>query len=371
MAEAMNILIMERNMNKNDRSEGQKCRDTLLLKGTGEIPIWCGFSAATWMMHGDALTDIVERYPALPIGHPPRGTDFNCRDGIGPGYRAGEEFLDNWGCLWKCERDGMGGIIAQHPLSDIRRLKNYKAPDPLLYSERHRHNWGDFVRQCQEARSKGETVRIEGERFFERVHFIRGMENAFMDMADGTPEIQEIIELVVGYNCRYLEHALKLGSPVDIVPFGDDWGCQDRCMISVEAFRRYFKPGYTKMYALCKQYGALTTQHSDGYTVDLWDEFLEAGLTAFNMQVNCTGVEVIEKRLKGRMCIIADIDRQYILPVGRPEDVREHIAEVVTRLGSRKGGLVLRIDIYPDVPLENIEAVLKAVDDYRLYWCKH
>ena len=86
------------------------------------------------------------------------------------------------------------------------------------------------------------------------------------------------------------------------------------------------------------------------------------------MQVNCVGVETIEHRLKGRMCIIADIDRQYILPFGKPADVRAHIAEIITRLGSPKGGLVLRIDVYPDVPLDNIEALLKAVEEYRFYW---
>ena len=124
------------------------------------------------------------------------------------------------------------------------------------------------------------------------------------------------------------------------------------------------------MYALCKQYGALTTQHSDGYTVDLWDEFLEAGLVGFNMQVNSVGLDAIENRLKGKMCIIADVDRQKMVPFGTPVEVRDHIAEIVTRLGSPKGGLVLRIDIYPDVPLANIEAILAAVEEFQNYWVK-
>lgn len=354
-------------MGTDKRTEGQRFRDTLLLKGTGEVPIWCGFSPATWLQHGNKLADLVSRHTALPLWRPPKGFDFTTL--IGNAHRAGVEYLDNWGCLWKCERDGMEGQIASHPLSDLRRLKNYKAPDPLIYTERGTHDWGSFARRCQGQRARGDTVTVGGERFFERVHFLRGMENAFMNMAEGTPEIQEIVDLVLDYNLRYLRHALEMGPPVDIVSFGDDWGCQDRCMIGVDAFRRYFKPGYARMYALCKQYGALTTQHSDGYTVDLWDEFLEAGLTAFNMQVNCVGVGTVERRLKGRMCIIADIDRQYILPFGKLADVRAHIAEVATRLGSPKGGLVLRIDVYPDVPLDNIEALLAAVEEFRNYWC--
>ncbi|MEK7396647.1 MAG: uroporphyrinogen decarboxylase family protein [Candidatus Poribacteria bacterium] len=356
-------------MATDNRTPGQKFRDTLLIRGTGEVPIWGGCSLATWIRYGDDLLDVLEKHPDVPFGRLPRGSD--ALQWVGPANRANEECLDNWGCLWHCVRDGMEGQIKYHPLSDIRHLRHYKAPDPLIYTERGVHDWGAFVRHCQNARVGGGVVTIGGERFYERVHFLRGMAEALEDMAFGTPEIEEIVELILEYNMTYLRHALQLGSPVDVVGFGDDWGAQDRCMISPATFRRFFKPGYTKMYALCKQYGALTTQHSDGYTVDLWDEFLEAGLTAFNMQVNCVGVDVIENRLKGRMCIIADVDRQSVVPFGKPEEAYNHIAEIVTRLGSPRGGLILRVDIYPDVPLENIDAVLSAISDYQNHWVNH
>ncbi len=350
------------------RTRGQQLRDTLLLQGSGEVPVWGGFSMATWIRYGDALIDVLDRHPDVATWRPERGTDYLAL--VGPANRAGEDCLDNWGCLWQCLRDGMEGQIASHPLADIRHLRHYRAPDPLIYTERGVHDWGAFARHCQQARAVGDQVTIAGERFFERVHFLRGLEAALLDMAEETPEIQEIIDLIIEYNLSYLRHALQLGSPVDVVNFGDDWGSQSHCMMSPKTFRRYFKPGYTRMYALCKQYGALSTQHSDGYTVDLWDEFLEAGLTAFNMQVNCVGLETIRQRLKGRMCIIADVDRQYILPVGTPAEVRQHIADIITVLGSPQGGLLLRFDVYPDVPLANIDALLGAIEEYQYYWGK-
>jgi len=353
-------------MSPDQRTKGQKFRDTLLRQGTGEVPVWGGFSMATWIRYGDELHTLLDHYPTVEFGRIPRGV--NPHSLVGPANRAGEVYLDNWGCSWNCLREGMEGQISEHPLADIRHLRHYRAPDPLVYTERSTQDWGAFARQCQELRSTGEVVTIPGERFFERVHFLRGMVDALMDMAVQAPEMDEIIELILDYNLVYLKQALQLGSPVDVVSFGDDWGAQDRCLISPATFRRYFKPGYTKMYALCKQYGALTTQHSDGYTVDLWDEFLEAGLVGFNMQVNSVGLEAIETRLKGKMCIIADVDRQYMVPFGTPAEVRQHIAEIVTRLGSPKGGLVLRIDIYPDVPLANIEAILAAVEEFQNYW---
>jgi len=180
------------------------------------------------------------------------------------------------------------------------------------------------------------------------VHFLRGMEDALMDMASGAPEMDEIVELILNYNLAYLRQALQLGSPVDVVSFGDDWGAQDRCLIT----RQLSDATSSQVTPKCMPFAgsmAPDHQHSDGYTVDLWDEFLEAGLVGFNMQVNSVGIDAIERRLKGKMCIIADVDRQKMVPFGTPLKC----ALTSPRLSPASvlpGRLVLRIDIYPDVP---------------------
>ena len=140
------------------RSKGQKFRDTLLLQGTGEVPVWGGFSMATWIRYGDALHDLLDHYPSAGFDRIPRGVDP--RTLVGPANRAGEEYLDNWGCTWNCLRDGMEGQISSHPLADIRNLRHYRAPDPLIYAERGIQDWGAFVRHCQDLRATGEVVTI-------------------------------------------------------------------------------------------------------------------------------------------------------------------------------------------------------------------
>jgi hypothetical protein len=66
-----------------------------------------------------------------------------------------------------------------------------------------------------------------------------------------------------------------------------------------------------------------------------------------------------------------DIGVRASLPVtARPAEVRQHIADIITTLGSPRGGLVLRFDVYPDVPLANIDALLGAVEEYQYYWGK-
>ena len=72
--------------------------------------------------------------------------------------------------------------------------------------------------------------------------------------------------------------------------------------------------------------------------------------------------------LKGRVCIDCDIDRQSITRFGSPQDVDDLIHEEVDKLGSAKGGLTLRHGLYSGAPLENVEAIMDAMERYSLYY---
>lgn len=42
----------------------------------------------------------------------------------------------------------------------------------------------------------------------------------------------------------------------------------------------------------------------------------------------------------------------------------QHIRGIVAKLGDRRGGLMLKYDLYPGVPLENIDALMTAMERY-------
>ncbi|MGB9896226.1 MAG: hypothetical protein ACPLN2_10045, partial [Thermoproteota archaeon] len=107
---------------------------------------------------------------------------------------------------------------------------------------------------------------------------------------------------------------------------------------------------------------------SDGHIMEVVDDLIEAGVSVINLQDRVNGVENIEKKIKGRVCIDLDVDRQYVVPFGTPEMIREHIKNVVVSLGSKEGGLMLYSEIHADVPLENIDAVCSAMEEYMNYF---
>jgi uroporphyrinogen-III decarboxylase len=94
------------------------------------------------------------------------------------------------------------------------------------------------------------------------------------------------------------------------------------------------------------------------------DQLIEAGADVLNIQDRVNGLDNIASMCKGRVCIDLDIDRQYLVPFGRADDIRGYIKRVVELLAMKKGGLMLEAEIHPPTPLENIEAVAKAMEEF-------
>ena len=102
--------------------------------------------------------------------------------------------------------------------------------------------------------------------------------------------------------------------------------------------------------------------------MEVADALIGAGVSVLNIQDRVNGIDSIRERVKGRVCIDLDIDRQLIVPFGSPETIRSHIREAVFKLGSEKGGLIMYSEIHADVPLENIDAVCTAFEDFMNHY---
>ena len=71
---------------------------------------------------------------------------------------------------------------------------------------------------------------------FERMQYLRGTENLFMDTLIESPEYFKLMEIVEDFYNTYLDEWLKL--EVDGIIFGDDWGSQRSLLISPETWRK-------------------------------------------------------------------------------------------------------------------------------------
>ena len=337
------------------------------FRGPQWIPVIVSINPATRLRYGEALRPVLERHSAL-VGVPESiMPDPHALPGR---YRAGSDFVDEWGCRWANLVDGLEGQVVEHPLEDWAAWKDYRLPDPLSPETGWPADWEATVRGIQQAKEAGHLTWGGADRFFERLIFLRGFENLMIDLAEGSPYLVELIDALVEYNLARVRKWVEAG--VDIIHFGDDFGLQDRPMVSPDTFRRWFKPAYEKMMQPAREAGIHVLLHSDGYTLPLLPIFMEMGADVVNPQDLVNGLDNIAAVCKGKVCVLLDVDRQSVLPFGTPEQVREHIRRCVETLYLPEGGLAMIIGIYPDVPLANIEAVLGAFEEYclDLSWLK-
>ncbi|TFG63975.1 MAG: hypothetical protein E4H36_04205 [Spirochaetales bacterium] len=196
---------------------------------------------------------------------------------------------------------------------------------------------------------------------------IRGYQNALIDMMEGEPKIDRLIGMLTDFNLGLVKNYLAC-KQIGWMDYAEDLGMQYGPMLSPELFRKYIKPAYERIMKPAREAGAIIHVHADGDIRLLADDLIDCGADVLNLQDLVNGIDWIEKRLKSRVCVELDIDRQSVTFSGTREQIDSLIREEVSRLGSKEGGLMLIYGLYPGVPLENAEAVMDAMEKYADYW---
>jgi uroporphyrinogen-III decarboxylase len=140
-------------------------------------------------------------------------------------------------------------------------------------------------------------------------------------------------------NLEAIKHYSKVKP--DAYMWCDDWGLQDRLMISPEKWRDIWKPAYAEVYKAAHEAGMLTFLHSCGHIVDILDDLIEAGLDVIQMdqQVNM-GLDLLSERFKGRIAFWCPVDIQAIMCNHTLDEIRAYCHEIFEKLGSKEGGFL-------------------------------
>lgn len=265
-------------------------------------------------------------------------------------YKQGV-YTDCWGSTWNNRQDGIIGEVKEYPLSEFGRIWNYKSPKEILLSGIDRlGETREFIARNRDKFILGGWISI-----FERMQFLRGTENLFMDTLIKSDEYYRLIEIVADYYMAYLD--MWLTTDVDAIVFGDDWGSQRSLLISPATWKEQFKPIYKRFFDKIHAAGKYVFMHSDGYIYNLYDELIEIGVDAINSQVWCMGVEKVAEKCNHRITNWGEICRQHILPHGSIEDVVSAVSTMKEHLWVG-GGLIGQFEAGPDMPFENIRAGL-------------
>jgi len=286
----------------------------------------------------------------LPISLPERyGSDF-AGVGMSPSPDARPSVgIDEWGTVWAnigvCDL----GQVKDFPIKSWSDLDELEIPD---INEPRRWRQLDGARD----RAKDKFLLGSGISLYERVHFIRGLENTWADIHEAPDELGRLIDILVEMNLVAIARYAEAGA--DGYIFCDDWGLQDRLMISPDDWRRIWKPPYARIYRAAHQAGMLTFLHSCGHIVDILDDLIEIGLDVIQMdQQENMGLELLSQRFAGRITFFCPVDIQTVMCHGSSEEIRAYCRRMVKLLGRPDGGFIAKWYGDPDGAGHRPEAI--------------
>ena len=324
------------------------------------IPSQVEIGPALWHKYKGKLENIAKKHEMV-FGEYEEGLLYFDSVNFPPVYRKGY-FKDNWGCVWYNAEDGYEGIVSENPLAAWDSFDTYKVPDFNNVSERGDRDWNAIEKDIQERKIKKLLTVGSGERLFDRLYLLRGFENLMIDIAEDNPKLSILIEMLLEYEMGLAKKWLDIG--VDIIAFHTDIGTQNSLMISPAQFRKHIKPMFKELFTYIRKTGTHVYLSSDGKLLEIVDDLIECGISMHDPQFRANTLNGIEKAYKGKICIKLDLDRQMI-PFCTPEEVNNHVCECVKALRSDQGGLILSGNFSdPNTPLENIEAMCKAFEEY-------
>lgn len=297
----------------------------------------------------DELNAVLERYP-VDIGRPEL-IPGALEDDAEKLSRVGS-YVDEWGSVWHVGEPGIIGEVKHPVLEDWSKLSTFQPP----WDQIRKRDLSHANRDCEQ--SEKFMLSAVCARPFERLQFLRGTQNVFMDLAYDIPEIRTLIEMVHDF---YVEDITAWArSNVDAVFFMDDWGTNRSLLISPDMWRSIFKPLYKDYCDIIHEAGKFVFFHSDGHIEAIYEDLIEIGIHAINSQLFCMNIERLGCQYRGKITFWGEIDRQHVLPFGIPDDVRRAVQRVRKALDDGNGGVIAQCEWGKDNPRKNVEAVFEA-----------
>ncbi|MDR0426693.1 MAG: methyltransferase [Clostridiales bacterium] len=264
-------------------------------------------------------------------------------------------YTDEWGCVYLNRHRGIIGEVKQ-PLvigEEWEDADRVHIPEEWLSFDTDKVN-GDI------AKNVPDKFILSGHcpRPFERLQFIRGTENLYIDLMLQPAGFLAFKEKLHDFYCRLLKKWAQ--TDVDGLMIMDDWGSQSALLINPVIWEQLFAPMYRDYIEIAHKAGKKIFMHSDGYTLDIIPRLIDLGLDAINAQLFCMNIDDL-KQYRGKITFWGEIDRQRLLPNGTPQDIRNAVKLVYDNLYDN-GHCIAQCEFGPGANPANVYEVFHEWD---------
>lgn len=272
--------------------------------------------------------------------------------------------------LWTPYRrkDEEGNLVPAYA-RDVKTRADYE--ELVLDSEGQLENVRKYLAEYQEAiKKRNSKIGVAGlygcisQTLYE---FVIGMNDFMMMVYEDRDLIEEMLEESTEHFVKMTKVLVEGGA--DFVWPADDVAFKTGLFIPPKLMKEMWTPRMARIFEPAVNAGIPVMFHSDGKVDDIVEDLIDAGLNCLN-PMDPYGVDYREykKKYGDRICLSGNVDIEFPLSKGTPEDVD---ADVKAHMEVLKPGYgyvaTVSHSVVNYIPHENVIAYLNAIHKYGIY----
>ena len=205
-------------------------------------------------------------------------------------------------------------------------------------------------------------------KIFTGVWFMLGMETFMLAYIDDPEFIEMMYDKIVPLQQRAMQVAMDHPA-VGMSFHADDLSGKGGPLVHPDHYRKYAFPCYRTMCDMAKAADKPFIFHTDGDISMVIEDLIDVGINGWHpVEKQAHDINEIKAKYGDRIAILGNIDLQYTLTKGTPQEVEDEVRTRIRDLGPGGGYCVSSGNSVPEyVPIDNYAAMLEATFRYGQY----
>lgn len=201
-------------------------------------------------------------------------------------------------------------------------------------------------------------VIVQPGRMFQGVWALMGFEAFCIALYTDSGLVEEMFRRCCSLQIDVIKRALTHKS-VKAVWVGDDIAFTGGLMIGKAFLQKLLFPWLWQIGRMCRDHDKIFLFHSDGDVTEALEDIIELGIQALHpIEPKAMDIVAVKDAVAGRLCVIGNIDIDFPLTRGSPEDVRREVRNNIRSLASGGGYCVGSANSIPSyIPFKNYMAL--------------
>ncbi|MBM3699618.1 MAG: hypothetical protein FJW68_01700 [Actinobacteria bacterium] len=197
--------------------------------------------------------------------------------------------------------------------------------------------------------------------------FVVGMNDFMMMVYENRDLVEDLLEVSTIHSVKMIQALVE--NSVDFIFAADDVAFKSGLFIPPKIMKEIWVPRMARIFEPALNAGVPIMFHSDGKIDDMVEDLIDIGLDCLNpMDPYGADYREYKKRYGSRLCLSGNVDIEFPLSKGTPEDVD---ADVKAHMDVLKPGYgyvaTVSHSVVNYIPHENVIAYINAIHKYGAY----